>query len=238
MSQALPPLAPPHQPQSIAPNELDAVRLKLVQLIDSIQLLLSQVHYLSSTVPTPSMQHPGLLSYNELISRYNLILSHVAALGGLLSSVGNPRESERRYRSGEPKRDPKAERWKGSLVVPAVSVEPAKDWVVGTLLRTKQTVEVENYLSELEESLPRVFKEEASRKRAMEEREKLVEGASERILSLKDGENGEEWDWRARVEVDEDDEESEMMQIEDNMEKRKWTVQEVATYQRTGKLPV
>ncbi|KDE04815.1 hypothetical protein MVLG_04779 [Microbotryum lychnidis-dioicae p1A1 Lamole] len=238
MSQALPPLAPPHQPQSIAPNELDAVRLKLVQLIDSIQLLLSQVHYLSSTVPSPSTQHPGLLSYNEVISRYNLILSHVAALGGLLSSVGNPREAERRYRNGEPKRDPKAERWKGSLVVPAVSVEPAKDWVVGTLLRTKQTVEVENYLSELEESLPRVFKEEASRKRAMEEREKLVEGASERILSLKDGESGEEWDWRARVEFDEDDEESEKMQIEDDTEKRKWTVQEVATYQRTGKLPV
>ncbi|SCV69458.1 BQ2448_2478 [Microbotryum intermedium] len=237
MSQALPPLAPPHQPQSIAPNELDAVRLKLVQLIDSIQLLLSQVHYLSSTVPTPSTQHPGLLSYNELISRYNLILSHVAALGGLLSSVGDPREVERRYRSSEPRRDPKAEKWKGSLVVPAVSVEPAKDWVVGTLLRTKQTIEVEQYLSKLEESLPLAFKEEASRKRAMDEHQKLVEFASERILTFKDGENGEEWDWRARIEVDQDDEESEKMQVEDKVEKRRWTIQEVAAYQRTGKLP-
>jgi hypothetical protein len=80
--------------------------------------------------------------------------------------------------------------------------------------------------------------------------------AFERISALKEGHDGEEWDWKGRVEVDEDEDEAEEVQkrnAEDgdtamgdgegkgkqkNVETgRTWTVQEVATYQRTGRLP-
>lgn len=54
----------------------------------------------------------------------------------MLSSVGDPREQERRKEDRG--RDEKRERWEGSLVVPAVQVEEQQDWIVGMLLRTKQ----------------------------------------------------------------------------------------------------
>lgn len=136
------PLPPLDSVQSIQiPSTLDSVRSKLLQLIESLTSLLSQLHYLSLSTPLPSALQPGLLSYPELISRYNLLLSHCNALGGLLSEVGGgsdrggaapPRRKEDRNR------DLKRERWSASLVVPAEQVEESKDWLVGMLLRTKQ----------------------------------------------------------------------------------------------------
>lgn len=137
MQSALPPLPSLSAVQSITiPSDLDAVRSKLVQLIDVLSTLLAQLHYLSLTSPEPSTAHPGILPYTDLLNRYNLVLSHVASLSSFLSSQSDPREKERK---GKDKgRDPKKEKWDASLVAPAVPVETDRDWIVGTLLRTKQ----------------------------------------------------------------------------------------------------
>lgn len=134
---SLAPLPPRSAAQSIQlPQHLDAVRSKLVHLIDALSTLLSQLHYLSLSTPEPTTANPGILPYPDLLSRYNLLLSHFTSLSSLLSSVGDPREQERRKEDRG--RDEKRERWEGSLVVPAVQVEEQQDWIVGMLLRTKQ----------------------------------------------------------------------------------------------------
>ena len=131
------PLPPRTAAQSIAvPQSLDAVRSKLLQLIEALNSLLSQLHYLSLSTPVPSASQPGLLSYPELISRYNLLLSHFSSLGGLLSD-GEQQQAQQR-RKEDRGRDAKREKWEGSLVVPAEEVAESRDWVVGMLLRTKQ----------------------------------------------------------------------------------------------------
>lgn len=137
MQSSLPPLPPLSAVQSITiPSDLDAVRSKLVQLIDVLSTLLAQLHYLSLTSPEPSTAHPGILPYTDLLNRYNLVLSHVSSLGALLSSQNDSREKERK---GKDKgRDPKKEKWSASAVAPAIQVEADRDWIVGMLLRTKQ----------------------------------------------------------------------------------------------------
>lgn len=137
MQSSLPPLPPLSAVQSITiPSDLDAVRSKLVQLIDVLSTLLAQLHYLSLTSPEPSTAHPGILPYTDLLNRYNLVLSHVSSLGALLSSHGDPREKDRKGKDRG--RDPRKEKWDASAVAPATQVEADRDWVVGTLLRTKQ----------------------------------------------------------------------------------------------------
>lgn len=114
--------------------DLDPLRLKLVQLVDSIADTQGQLHFASISTPQPSTQAPGVLPWHDLLARYNLLLSHALGLGTLLSSVGDNREPKR----GEEGRDKKKEIWDGSVVVPAEPVEESKDWLVGMLLRTKQ----------------------------------------------------------------------------------------------------
>lgn len=116
---------------SYTSSELDALRLKLVQLIDQINTLQVQLHHASLSTPEPSTSNPGILPWSDLLARYNLLLSQVVGLGSLLSSVGEERKT------GEAK-DRKRDKWEGSAVAPAVEVEESKDWIVGMLLRTKQ----------------------------------------------------------------------------------------------------
>lgn len=114
---------------------IDQLRLKLVQLIDQLTAL-SQILYhasLSTTTVPPSTTNPGLPSFSELLSRYNLILGHYLGMNFLLSSPsrvlapgGMTLENELR------------DKWERSTVVPAVAVEEGRDWIVGMLLRTKQ----------------------------------------------------------------------------------------------------
>lgn len=131
--------------------DLDPLRLRLVQLIDAVTGLHTQLAYLAFSAPTPSTVNPGILPFPELIARYNLLLTHLSALQGLLSSEGDKeREMERerqegmqggaagRRRRAERDRDLKRERWESVSVVPAEKVDEAKDWLVGMLLRTKQ----------------------------------------------------------------------------------------------------
>lgn len=132
----LAPLPPPDLPQSTTTTDIDTLRAKLVQLIDSLSTLLTQLHYLSLSTPQPTSLAPGILPWTDLLNRYNLLLSHLTSIGGIISSIGDPREKERKGK--ERGRDPRRERWDASVVVPAVEVEENKDWIVGMLLRTKQ----------------------------------------------------------------------------------------------------
>jgi len=114
------------------PKSIDSVRLKLVQLVDSITVLQNQVHHYSISAQEPTTQNPGVPAWPELLARFNLLLSHVVGLGALMSSVGDPAPA------GPGGRDLKRERWEQSTVAPREPIEESKDWLVGMLLRTKQ----------------------------------------------------------------------------------------------------
>ena len=87
----------------------------------------------------------------------------------------------------------------------------------------------------------------------------LTSFASTKIDSLKEGPNsGGEWDWKGRVEIDSDDEEGEEeeedgvgMDVSEDGEKkvkrkaegegeggRKWSINEVVEFMKSGKKPV
>lgn len=119
--------------------QLDPLRTKLVTLIDQIQFLHSHLLHLSSSTPLPTSENPGILSFTELLSRYNVLLSGIVGLGSLLSDLG-VREKERKGKESERDnwKDLKKARLEGAVVVPAIAVEEGKDWIVGMLLRTKQ----------------------------------------------------------------------------------------------------
>lgn len=108
---------------------LDSVRLKLVQLIDSLTTLQSALWAASQSTSEPSSANAGVPSWPELLSRYNILLSHVVGLGGVMSGLGEGPSAGR---------DVRRERWEASTVVPAVEVDEGTDYVVGMLLRTKQ----------------------------------------------------------------------------------------------------
>lgn len=114
------------------PKTIDSVRLKLVQLLDSITTLQNQLHHYSLAAPEPSSANPGLPAWPDLLARFNLLLSHVVGLGALMTGVGDPRGA------GQGGRDVKRERWEESTVAPREPIEESKDWLVGMLLRTKQ----------------------------------------------------------------------------------------------------
>lgn len=131
--------------------DLDPLRLRLVQLIDAVTVLHTQLSYLAFHSPTPSTANPGVLAFPELVARYNTLLTHLTALQALLSSEQDKdkeRERERhegtqggaqgRRRRAERDRDLKRDKWDSLAVVPAGKVDEANDWIVGMLLRTKQ----------------------------------------------------------------------------------------------------
>ncbi|KAK4048115.1 hypothetical protein OIV83_004985 [Microbotryomycetes sp. JL201] len=250
------------------PADLDAVRAKLVQLIDQLSTVLSQLHYLQQTTPDPTTATPGILGYNDLLARYNLMLSHFVTLASLLSSDANQANNGARpqFKPQDRGRDPKKEKWSGSVVVPAVPVEEQKDWLVGMLLRTKQAPHVEEHLDLLVKNLPSPFNDDKTYLQAYESRTQLTKAASARIQSLKQGTQDEEWDWKGRVEIDEEEDEDEDANENDEEggndatsttkafaeqtklnsdgdvtmgepAKRKWTLQEVSTFVRTGRRP-
>ncbi|BGP43003.1 hypothetical protein JCM10450v2_007122 [Rhodotorula kratochvilovae] len=251
--------------------DLDPLRLRLVQLIDAVTVLHTQLSYLAFHSPTPSSANPGVLPFPELVARYNTLLTHITALQGLLSSEQDKekeRERERdegaqggaagRRRRAERDRDLKREKWDSLSIVPAEKVDEAKDWIVGMLLRTKQTPEVEASQAELLASLPEPFASALSAASnpsssspsftsLASDHARLVTVAYDRLSALKEfNSQNEEWDWKARVELDEDevDEgEGEAMQVdakakEGDEGQRAWTPQEVQVYMRTGKRPV
>ncbi|BGP34977.1 hypothetical protein JCM10296v2_006801 [Rhodotorula toruloides] len=258
--------------------DLDPLRLRLVQLIDAVTGLHSQLSYVAFSAPTPSTANPGILSFPELAARYNLLLTHLSALQGLLSSEGDKereRERERqegmqggaagRKRRAERDRDVKRERWESVSIVPAEKVDEAKDWLVGMLLRTKQTPDVEASQAATIASLPEPFSSALNASTAsssatplqparpsastsfdslVAEHARILSLAHDKILALKEfNSDNEQWDWKARVDLEEDenDEEDngEKMQVDTapGMGKRAWTAQEVQAYLRTGKRP-
>lgn len=107
---------------------------------------------------------------------------------------------------------------------------------------------MEAHLADLLASLPPAFTDPTTSSEALAKHVKLTTMAAGKIAALREGMDGEEWDWKGRVEVDEEEEEDEedeggAITVEKKAATtttttgRKWTVQEVATYQRTGKLP-
>ncbi|GAA5900059.1 hypothetical protein JCM6882_002602 [Rhodosporidiobolus microsporus] len=249
--------------------DLDPLRLRLVQLIDALTILHSQLSYLAFNTPAagPSSAAPGVLPFPELVGRYNLLLTHLTAVQGLLSSQGEKdRETEKEREEGaaarrkrkDRDRDVKRERWEAVSVVPAVEVDEGRDWMVGMLLRTKQTPEVEATQARLTTTLPTPFSTALSSSThttapdpsafpaALQAQTSLLTAAYDKVCALKEfNSEGEEWDWKARVRLDEEEEgekgegEGEKMQTEDGGggAKRAWTAKEVQTYLRTGKKP-
>ncbi|KAL8292752.1 hypothetical protein RQP46_001364 [Phenoliferia psychrophenolica] len=188
------------------PPSLDALRLKLVQLIDALTQLQSHLRYLADSTAQPSTRNPGILPYPDLLARYNLLLSHVVSMGTLLSSVNDGRE----VKKGEEGIDRKKDVWDSAVVVPGEQVEEAKDWIVGVLLRTKQTPAVEAHLASLSSSLPpHFFANPTTQEQSRVAYEARTTAALAKIQLLKEGLDDDEWDWKGRVDVDEDEEEDE-----------------------------
>ncbi|GAA6043929.1 hypothetical protein JCM8097_000904 [Rhodosporidiobolus ruineniae] len=266
-------------PSALPPPDLDPLRLRLVQLIDALTTLHSHLAYLQFTTPTPSSLSPGTLPFPDLVQRYQLLLTHLAAVQGLLSSRQDIERDEKRERDEgiqasrkkreERKRDAKRERWDAVSVVPATEVDEGRDWIVGMLLRTKQTPEVESHHSALLSSLPAPFSDalklssdpslpDASPSAfpdALALQSQLLADAFERVEAVRrfeDREEGNEWEWKARVGLDEvgegegegegDEGEGDRMQEDKKEEKeeggaRVWTAKEVQTFLRTGRKP-
>ncbi|GAA5853128.1 hypothetical protein JCM8547_000210 [Rhodosporidiobolus lusitaniae] len=266
-------------PSGHLPPNLDPLRLRLVQLIDALALLHSHLSYLAYSSPLPpSTAQPGLLSFPELVGRYQLLLTHLGAVQGLLSSQQEKeREKERdreeggglaqggggRRRKRDDGRDAKREKWESVAVVPAVEVDEAKDWMVGMLLRTKQTPEVESSQSTLTSSLPSPFSAALSSASSdsgkafqleLDKHASFLNTAYDRVTALREfNSEGESWEWKERVELEpeeeaeEGEEAGEGMQLDEREEgkkeeqegekKRAWTAKEVQTYLRMGKRP-
>lgn len=90
---------------------MDSLRNKLIHLLESIN------HLYHSLTVLP-------FNYNDLLTRYNLILSSLTQLSLLLSSHATP--------------DIRKDKWAASKLVPTEAVESAKEYIIATLLRTKQ----------------------------------------------------------------------------------------------------
>ncbi|GAA5826629.1 hypothetical protein JCM11251_002826 [Rhodosporidiobolus azoricus] len=242
--------------------DLDPLRLRLVQLIDALTVLHSQLSYLAyqaTPASGPSTAAPGVLPFPEIVGRYNLLLTHLTAVQGLLSSQGEKdREMEKEREEGggatrrkrkDRDRDLKRERWESVSVVPAVEVDEGRDWMVGMLLRTKQTPEVESTQTSLTTSLPPPFSAALSASSAgdptafstaLANQTSLLTSAYDKVCALK--EFNSEGEVRLDEEEDGDEGEGEEKMKTDGEEqneerKRPWTAKEVQTYLRTGKKP-
>lgn len=113
-------------------QDLDPLRLRLVQLIDAVSHLQSQ---LAAYQHHPSPPTQALPPFLELVNRYNLLLTNLAAIHRLVSSEQDHQQQDQ-LQAG--RADPKRDKWDSLAVVPAHRVDEAKDWIIGTLLRTKQ----------------------------------------------------------------------------------------------------
>ncbi|KAM0746900.1 hypothetical protein T439DRAFT_305791 [Meredithblackwellia eburnea MCA 4105] len=196
------------------PADLDNLRLKLVQLIDAISTLQSLLHYASISTPQPSTARPGLPNYSDLLTRYNILLSHIGGLGAILSSLSDEKRVPEKERDKDAGTDKKKDEWDSNVVVPAVGIEEAKEWIVGVLLRTKQTPPVEDHQAKLLASLPPAFSNPETSQEAITKHSELVTAAFEKIQRIKEGlpdEDGdwEEWSWKARVKLPEEEEDEE-----------------------------
>lgn len=122
--------------------DLDLLRPRLAQLINSISTLTSHLLHAFHNSP-PSSTIPPTLPFPDLLNRYSLLIAQFNSLIGLISSQGDlererdrPQESTGKRRKEE--RDVKRDKWAGVSIVPREPVEESKDWIVGLLLRTKQ----------------------------------------------------------------------------------------------------
>jgi len=136
------------QPTQTPPlPDLDLLRPRLAQLINSISTLTSHLIHSFHNSP-PSSTIPPTLPFPDLLNRYSLLISQFNSLIGLISSQGDlERERDRPQEGGgaisqgkrrKEERDTKRDRWAGVSIVPREPVEESKDWIVGLLLRTKQ----------------------------------------------------------------------------------------------------
>jgi hypothetical protein len=64
--------------------------------------------------------------------------------------------------------------------------------------------------------------------------------AGKKIRELKEGMGGEDWDWKARVDLDEEDEEGGDVPLKKPTggTGKKWSVADVVRFQKTGILPL
>ncbi|GAA5940532.1 hypothetical protein JCM3775_004820 [Rhodotorula graminis] len=240
--------AGPAATASTTTPDLDPLRLRLVQLIDAVTTLHTHLSFLAFHSPTPSTANPGLPAFADLVQRYNTLLTHLTALQGLVSSQQDrdkDRERERdegeqggalgRRTRAQRDRDLKREKWDSLAVVPTDKVDESRDWIVGMLLRTKQTPDVEASQAALVKSLPEPFASalvpspsstlatasthsaappvpgaatsaSTSFATLAASHARLVSLAHDRLAALKEFNSAsEEWDWKARVELDDND---------------------------------
>ncbi|GAA5996791.1 hypothetical protein JCM5350_007791 [Sporobolomyces pararoseus] len=249
--------------------DLDLLRPRLAQLINSISNLTSHLLHSFHNSP-PSSSIPPTLPFPDLLNRYSLLISQFNSLIGLISSQGDlererdrPQEGATRAGAGttttgkrkKEERDTKRDKWAGVSIVPSEPVEESKDWIVGLLLRTKQTPEVENRQTQLLESLPSQFKSAISSSTTdpsqftnlLAAQTRLVNSAYDRVNAAKEySGDGEEWDWKGRVGLEDEEEEEQETNDEDGMQvdkpakvegTRAWTENETATFLRTGQRP-
>ncbi|GAA5968994.1 hypothetical protein JCM3765_002277 [Sporobolomyces pararoseus] len=249
-------------PETTQLPDLDLLRPRLAQLINSISTLTSHLLHAFHNSP-PSSSIPPTLPFPDLLNRYSLLISQFNSLIGLISSQGDlERERDRPQEGGagtttgkrkREERDTKRDKWAGVSIVPREPVEESKDWIVGLLLRTKQTPEVENRQAQLLESLPSQFKSALSSSTSdpsqfanlLAAQIRLINSAYDKVNAAKEySGDGEEWDWKGRVGLEDEEEEGENdvdgMQV-DKPEKvegtRAWTENETATFLRTGQRP-
>lgn len=130
-------------------QDLDPLRLRLVQLIDAVSHLQSQLAAYQHHPPTQ-----GLPPFLELVNRYNLLLTNLAAIHRLVSSEQDQQDQLQPPRRAGESADPKRDKWDSLAVVPAHRVDEAKDWIIGTLLRTKQVRALRSFSSHSGSSNP------------------------------------------------------------------------------------
>ncbi|GAA6009628.1 hypothetical protein JCM10207_004131 [Rhodosporidiobolus poonsookiae] len=210
-------------PSGLPPPDLDPLRHRLVQLIDQLSLLSHHLALLPSLSGAP---------FADLVQRHALLVTHLSAVQGLLSSQADKdKELEReraegsagaqvgRKRRRERERDPKRERWESVSVVPREEVDEANDWIVGMLLRTKQAPEIDASHAFLLSSLPSPFSSPSPSSSgsftpspafsaAQQAHAALLSAAYDKVCALREfNSENEEWEWRARVGLDEEEEE-------------------------------
>ncbi|GAA6008110.1 hypothetical protein JCM11491_001889 [Sporobolomyces phaffii] len=257
-----------HPVEGVQAPDLDLLRPRLAQLINSISTLTAHlVHAFHASPPTSTV--PPTLAFPDLLNRYSLLISQFNSLVGLISSQGDlERERDRPQDGPTPaakrrreERDTKRDKWAGVSIVPRDPVEESKDWIVGLLLRTKQTPEVEARQARLVEELPSEFRSSLASSdptlfaNLLAAQTRLLNSAYDRVNAAKEfsGDGGEEWDWKGRVGLEEEDDNdndddtgNDEMQVDsaENGKKdteesglRAWTEEETAAYLRTGKKP-
>ena len=207
---------------------MDSLRNKLIHLLESI----NHLYYSLTVLP---------FNYNDLLTRYNLILSSLTQLSLLLSSHTTP--------------DLRKDKHSASKLVPTEAVESAKEYIIATLLRIKQvrtfslrihhgiltfyrqTPQVEQQLHSLIENLP-----VQDYDLALSTYNDLTRQAAAHIQQIKTELDGEGWDWKARVTgVDEDEDEpipKVVPEVVEGVGERAWTLEELVKYQRTGAVPL